>query len=214
VEHPENAELRGNTEYVDTLAPAVLTSGPVFLSGPQRSMPEVDRNRQLGSALSLVVNSDVHDHDAVSSPDTISSLENDERLSELAVMNGVSINSCENFVVAAKVPDTHDGSLRNVDVTGKTAADISNVQHQVSSMNKISSTARDESSFNVVCHSQETPLQCLHGTFIAIHANEGDVNPRTVDAATDVARTKTAGSAAPSVNLENYARTQVGNSEE
>jgi hypothetical protein len=175
----------------------------------------VDRSYQLGSASSLMVISDVFDHNAVSSrPDTVSSLGNDERVGELTVQNGVSVNSCENSVVAPKVPDAHDVSPRNMGVMGKSSADISNVHHLDSSVNKISCIAQDESSFNVVRHSQENPLQCLHDTFIAIHVNQGDLNPRRVSAATDVATIKSADTAAPNVTLGNYARTQVGNSED
>jgi hypothetical protein len=213
VEHLENAQLGGNAEYLGTLAPDLLNAGPGFLSSQQRSMHEVDRNCQLGSAISLTVSSDVHDHNAVSSPDTISSLGNDERVGELIVQNGVSVNSCENLVGAPKVPDTYDISLRNMGVMGKSSADISNVHLLDSSVSKISCTTQDESSFSVVCVSQENPLQCLHDTFIALHASQGDLTPR-MGAAKDVARIKSADAAAPNVTLENYARTQVGNSED
>jgi hypothetical protein len=198
VECLEDAQLRGNTEYLDTVAPDLLSAALV------------DRNCQPGSAISLMESNDVHEHDALSNPDAICSLGNDERLGELTVVNGVSVDSYENSVVATKVPDTHDSTLRKVEVTGKSAADISNVRRLDSSASKISCTTRDESGFNVVCDSQEAALQCLHDTFIAVHANQGDLTPRTVGAATDVARIKTAGTVAASVTLENYARTQVG----
>jgi hypothetical protein len=191
VECLENAQLRGNTEYLATLAPDLSNADPV------------DRNCQLGSAVLLTVSSDVHEHNAVSDPDAVSSPANDESLGELTVVNGVSVNSCENLVVAPKVPDTRDSSLRNTDVTGKSSADISNVDRLDSSVNKLSCSTQDGSSFNV-CQSQENPLQCLHDTFIAIRANQGDLSPRTVGAATDVTRIKTAGAVASSVTLENY----------
>jgi hypothetical protein len=168
---------------LDTFA-SDLNAGPHSISDQQQPMQEVDRSCQLGSAISLMVSSDIHAHN----PDTVSSLGNDERVGELTAQNGVSVNSCENIIVAPKVPDTHDVSLKNMDVMGKSSADISNVHHVDSSVNKISCIAQDESSFSVVCHSQENPLQCLHDTFIAIHANQGDLNPRMVSAATNVAR--------------------------
>jgi hypothetical protein len=161
-----------------------------------------------------MVSSDVHDHNAVSSPDTMSSQGNDERVGELTVQNGVSVNSCENLVVDPKVPDTHDVSPRNMGIMGKSSADISNVHHVDSSVNKISCIAQNESSFNVIRHSQENPLQCLHDTFFAIHANQDDLNPRMESEATNVPRIKSAGMAAPSVTLGSYARTQVGNIED
>jgi hypothetical protein len=168
----------------------------------------VDRNCELGSTVSLTVSSDVRETNVMSNPDAVSSLANDERLGELTVVNGISVSSCENVVVAPKVPDTHDSCLRNMDVTGKSSADISNAHRLDSSVNKISCSTQNGSSFNVVCHSQESPLQCLHDTFIALRANQGDLSPRTV------ARIKTADAVASSVTLENYARTQVGNSAE
>ncbi|PNF29618.1 hypothetical protein B7P43_G16738 [Cryptotermes secundus] len=204
VEHLENAQLRGNTEYLDTLAPDLLNAGPVFLSGQQRSMQEVDRSCQLGSAISLTVSSNVNDHNVVSSPDTASSLGNYERAGEITVQNGVGVNSCENIIVTPKVPDTDDVSPRNMGVMGKSSPDVSTVHLVDSSVNKISCITQDESSFSVVCHSQENPLQCLHDTFIAIHANQGDLNPRI----------KSADTATPNVTLGSYARTQVANSED
>jgi hypothetical protein len=170
-------------------------------------MQEVDRSSQLGSAISLTVSSDVHDHNAVSS-------QGDDGVGELTVQNGVSVNSCENLVVAPKVPDTHHVSPKNVGVMGKSSADVSNVHHLDDSVNKLSCIAQDENSFSVICHNQENPLQCLHDTFIAVHANQGDLNPRMASEATNVVRIKSADTAASNVTLGRYARTQDGNSEE
>jgi hypothetical protein len=132
----ENTQLRENSEYLDILA------GTVFLSS-QQPMQELDRNYQVGSAISLAVNSD---HNAVSSPDTICSFRNDERVSELTVESGVNVSSCENLVVAPKVPDAHEVTLNNISVPGKSSANTA-------AINKISCTTHNDSSFSMVCDS-------------------------------------------------------------
>ncbi|XP_069691221.1 uncharacterized protein [Periplaneta americana] len=185
-ENVENIRLRG--EYLETLAPALLNAGTVLLSS-QQPRDETERNCQVGS--------DVHDHNLVSSSDTICSFGNDDRMGELLVESGLNVSSCENVVVAPKVPETCDITLSNVGVTGKSSANTSHVHHLDSSTgtNKIS---QDESSFNMVCDNQENPLQCLHDTFVA-----GDMTPG-VDAAAAV-RAKATDTAATSVT----ARTQT-----
>jgi hypothetical protein len=131
-------ESMENTQLRDILA------GTVFLSS-QQPMQGVDRNCQVGSAISLTVNSD---HNAVSSPDTICSFGNDERVSELTVESGINVSNCENLVVALKVPDTHEITLNNVSVPDKSSAST------LAAVPKISCTT---GSFSMVCDSKENP---------------------------------------------------------
>jgi hypothetical protein len=168
-------QLRGNAEYLGTLAPNLLNAGTVFLSG-QQFVQETENNCQVSSAVSLMVNNDMHDHVAISGRDTICNLGNDERVGEHVIESGVSVSGCENLVVAPKMPDTHDITLSSVGGSGKSSADTSDIHHldNPSAVNKMSCTTQDESSYSMVCDSQENPLQCLHDTFFAVYANSGD----------------------------------------
>lgn len=157
----EDADLQGNAECMDTLDPSMLNACRVSLSS-QQPMQEVDRNCQVGSAVSIMVNSGISD------PDTISTFGNGEIVGELVTENGVDVNSCENLVILQKAPD--------IGVTGKSSANISDVCDQDNSapLSKIGCTTQAESNFNVFCNSQEDPLQCRHDTFIDISASTGD----------------------------------------
>ncbi|XP_021936782.1 uncharacterized protein LOC110838165 isoform X2 [Zootermopsis nevadensis] len=190
LESIENTQLRGDSEYLNVLA------GTVFISS-QQPMQEVDRNCQVGNAISLTINSD---HDAVLGPDTICSFGNDERVSELSVESGIS---CENLVVAPNVPDAHEITLNNVSVPDKSSAKTS------TAVNTVSCTTHNDSSFSMVCDSQENPLHCLHDSFIMVHTNSADLNPRILGAATHLASVKSTDTSVPTLTLENYARTKT-----
>jgi hypothetical protein len=197
----ENMELRGNAECLDTLGAVMLIGGTVSLSS-QQPVQEVDRNCQVSSGALLMVNSDT------SGPGAISGAENGETLGELIMENGVEVNSCENIVALRKAPD--------IGVTGKFSANVSNVYDLDDSppASKICCTTQDENSLGVFCDMQVDPLQCLHDTFIDITATTGDFDSLVVVTASDVARVKGVGSAAPSAALGNNTRTQITQSED
>jgi hypothetical protein len=197
----EDADLRGNAECLGTLAPSMLNAGRVSLSS-QQPMQEVDINSQVGSAVSLTVNSDM------SRLNIISSSENGETGGELIVENGVDVNSCENSVILQKAPD--------IGVTDKSSANMSDVYDQDDSapVSKICCSTQNENNFIVFCNSQEDPLQCLHDTFIDISASAGEFNPLVVVTASDMARVKGVDTAAPIVTLGNNTRTQVNQGED
>lgn len=197
----EDTEFRGNAECMDTLDRSMLSVGRVSLSS-QHPMQEVDRNCQVGSAASLMVNSGMSD------PDTISGFGNGEIVGELVMENGVDVKSCENLVILQKAPD--------IGVTGKSSANISDVYDQNNSapVHKICCTTQDENNFSVFCNSQEDPLQCRHDTCIDISASTRDFNPLVVVTASDMARVKCVDTAAPILTLGNSTRTQVNQSED
>lgn len=197
----EDAEFRGNAECMDTLDPNMLNAGRVSLSS-QHPVQEVDRNCQVGSASSLMVNSDM------SGPDTISGFGNGEIVGELVMENGIDVKSCENLVISQKAPD--------MGVTGKSSANISDVYGQDDSapVHKICCNTQDENNFSVFCNSQEDPVQCQHDTCIDISASTGDFNPLVVVTASDMARVKCVDTAAPILTLGNSTRTQVNQSED
>jgi hypothetical protein len=197
----EDADLRGNAECLDTLGPSMSNASRVSLSN-QQPVQEVDRNCQVGSAVSLTVNS------VVSDPDTVSTSENSETVGELILENGVNVNSCENSVVSQKAPD--------IGIADKSSTNMSVVYDQDDSTHgsKICCTTQDENNFSVFCNSQEDPLQCLHDTFIDISAITGDFNPLVVVTASDMARVKGVDTAVPIVTLGNNTRTQVNQGED
>jgi hypothetical protein len=137
----ENTQLRGDTEYLDMLA------GTVFLS-TQQPMQEVDVNCQVGDAISLTAKSN---HSAVSSPDAVYSSDNNERVSELTVENGMNVSSCQNSLVVPNVPDTHYITLSNTDVPCKSSANIS------AALNNVACSTPNGSSFSMACDSQGNP---------------------------------------------------------
>ncbi|PSN35081.1 hypothetical protein C0J52_17294 [Blattella germanica] len=187
------AERARTSSYIDTLPQSLMNAGTVVHSS-QQPLEEVDRNRQVGSAVSVILNNEVYDRNAVSSSDTICSFGTDDRVGELIVESGLSVSSCENLVVAPKVPDSQDTSiaLSSMGVIGKPSGNTSHVCHMDSSSvsNKIPCNSQGEDSFAVVCDSQENPLQCLHDTFLAVHASSNNLNPGMVDAATSMVGVK------------------------
>jgi hypothetical protein len=197
----EDAEFRGNAECMDTLDPNMLNVGRVSLSS-HHPMQEMDRNCQVGSAASLMVNSDM------SGPDTISGFGNGEIVGELVMENGIDVKSCENLVISQKAPD--------IGVTGKSSANISDVYDQDDSapVRKICCNTQDENNFSVFCNSQEDPVQYQHDTCIDISASTCDFNPLVVVTASDMARVKCVDTAAPILTLGNSTRTQVNQSED
>ncbi|KAJ9595718.1 hypothetical protein L9F63_013081, partial [Diploptera punctata] len=90
-------------EYMDSHSPYILTT-------PNNNYPveRLERNHQIGSAVSVVLNNEVYDRNPVSSSDTICSIDTDDRIGELIVESGLTVNSCENLVVAPKLPDTQN----------------------------------------------------------------------------------------------------------
>ena len=184
-------------EYVDILSPSLLTA-----TNSHQSVEETERNHQVGSAVSVILNNEVNDRNPVSSSDTICSFGTDDRIGELIVESGLSVSSRENLVVAPKLPDARNIALSSVRVVDKPSGNTSHVDSPPAA-NKIT---HDEGSFSVVCENQENPLQCLHDTFVTVHTSSND--PGLVDSATSMVGAKSI-DVASNVTLGNGARTQV-----
>ena len=195
----ERDSLLGNTRGTEQVRPCGIRReylGSLLVNSHQ-PVEEPERN-QVGSAISVLINNEHNDRNPLSSSDTICTVGTDDRVEELIVESGLSVSSCENLVVAPKLPDI----ALNSGGVDKPSGNTSHVEGS-SPSDKIPC---GEGSFSMVCEHQENPLQCLHDTFVTVHTNSND--PGRLDTATSMVGAKSIDTST-NVTLENGARTQI-----